>query len=308
MANSPFIFGGDSAKNLLRGIEASEGTALANPTSGNRKLYPKSDGWYELDSAGVESKFASGSSVSLPAGMLAPFAGASAPSGWLLCGGQAVSRTTFAALFAVIGTAYGAGDGSTTFNLPDLRGRVAAGKDDMGGSAANRLTNAGAGITGTTLGASGGDQNHSLSWNSASLALSGSQSISHRHLMRHVHQWGYYSNAIEAAYTQNVTDRSVSAFVVTSTNVSQKFTVNYTAGGTALNIRDWIVRANTSYYTAGATQAEDGDGNSAKTDLMDANNTVSGSNFSFNKNSLNSDQQAQSSVQPTFVLNYIIKT
>lgn len=77
----------------------------------------------------------------VPAGVLAPYAGSAAPTGWLLCHGQAVNRTTFAALFAVLGTTYGAGDGSTTFNLPDMRGRVVAGKDDMGGSAANRLIN-----------------------------------------------------------------------------------------------------------------------------------------------------------------------
>lgn len=56
--------------------------------------------------------------------MVAAFAGASAPGGWLLCDGSAVSRATYAALFAVIGTTYGAGNGSTTFNVPDLRGRA----------------------------------------------------------------------------------------------------------------------------------------------------------------------------------------
>jgi microcystin-dependent protein len=72
--------------------------------------------------------------------MLAPFAGATAPTtGWLLCAGQAVSRTTYAALFAVTSTAYGSGDGSTTFNLPDLRGRVVAAPDNMGGTDAGRL-------------------------------------------------------------------------------------------------------------------------------------------------------------------------
>lgn len=99
------------------------------------------------------------------AGVVLPFAGAAAPAGWLLCDGSAVSRTTFAHLFTVIGTAYGTGDGSTTFNLPDLRGRVAAGKDNMGGTAAGRLTNAGtgnSGINGTTLGATGGADRHTL--------------------------------------------------------------------------------------------------------------------------------------------------
>ena len=57
-----------------------------------------------------------------PAGIVVPFAGTSAPSGWLACDGAAVSRTTYATLFSAIGTTWGAGDGSTTFTLPDLRG------------------------------------------------------------------------------------------------------------------------------------------------------------------------------------------
>ena len=56
-----------------------------------------------------------------PVGSILLFAGSSAPAGWLLCQGQAISRTTYATLFAVIGTTFGAGDGSTTFNLPDFR-------------------------------------------------------------------------------------------------------------------------------------------------------------------------------------------
>ncbi|HXJ61907.1 MAG TPA: phage tail protein [Verrucomicrobiae bacterium] len=91
-------------------------------------------------------------------GSILPYGGTTAPSGWLLCYGQAVSRTTYATLFATIGTAFGAGDTTTTFNLPDLRGRVPLGKDNMGGSAANRVTNAVSGVTATTLGAVGGDQ------------------------------------------------------------------------------------------------------------------------------------------------------
>lgn len=63
-------------------------------------------------------------------GMVAPFAMNSAPSGWLKCNGQAVSRTTYSALFNAIGTLYGSGDGSTTFNLPDLRGEFVRGFDD----------------------------------------------------------------------------------------------------------------------------------------------------------------------------------
>lgn len=62
-----------------------------------------------------------------PAGIVMPFAGSTAPQGYLLCDGSAVSRTDYAALFAVIGTTYGAGDGSTTFNVPDISGRVVIG-------------------------------------------------------------------------------------------------------------------------------------------------------------------------------------
>lgn len=66
----------------------------------------------------------------LPPGTVLPFAGAVPPTGWLLCDGSNVSRTTYARLFAVIGTTYGAGDGSTTFRLPDLRGEFIRGLDN----------------------------------------------------------------------------------------------------------------------------------------------------------------------------------
>lgn len=80
----------------------------------------------------------------LPTGSVIPFAGKTAPTGWLMCQGQAVSRTTYAQLFSVIGTTFGSGDGSTTFNLPDLRGRVAVGVDSDAnfGSTAGEKTHA----------------------------------------------------------------------------------------------------------------------------------------------------------------------
>jgi microcystin-dependent protein len=65
----------------------------------------------------------------VPVGSVSAYAGSAAPSGWLLCDGAAVSRTTFAALFGVVGTTYGTGDGSTTFNVPNLKGRVPVGLD-----------------------------------------------------------------------------------------------------------------------------------------------------------------------------------
>ena len=98
----------------------------------------------------------------VPTGTILDFAGTTAPEGYLACYGQAVSRTTYANLFAVISTIYGAGDLSTTFNLPDLRGRVAAGQDDMGGTSANRLTGVTGSLDGDTLGATGGEETKTL--------------------------------------------------------------------------------------------------------------------------------------------------
>ena len=67
-----------------------------------------------------------------PVGTITPFGGSAIPSGYLLCNGQTVSRTTYAELFAVIGTAFGTGDGSTTFNVPDLRETVPVGVGENG--------------------------------------------------------------------------------------------------------------------------------------------------------------------------------
>ena len=65
----------------------------------------------------------------LPIGSIVPYGSTNAPVNWLVCDGRAVSRTTYADLFNIIGTSFGSGDGSTTFNLPNLKGRVAVGQD-----------------------------------------------------------------------------------------------------------------------------------------------------------------------------------
>jgi microcystin-dependent protein len=98
--------------------------------------------------AGLNSNFQAlqGSNALTPVGSIVAFASTTAPSGWLLCDGSNVSRTTYAALFLVLGTSYGVGDGSTTFGLPDLRGRFPLGKAAAG--------------TGSTLAATGGAIDH----------------------------------------------------------------------------------------------------------------------------------------------------
>lgn len=104
-----------------------------------------------------------GSPYNIPLGAGIDFWGSTAPnSSFAFPYGQAISRTTYAALFALVGTAYGSGDGSTTFNLPDKRGRISVALDTMGGAASGRVTLASGGIDGTTIGAIGGGQTYTM--------------------------------------------------------------------------------------------------------------------------------------------------
>lgn len=137
------------------------GTIFLTPATAYKVVLQNADAvqiWTE-DPVGPAAGGAPANTVGM-VGEVRMFAGPSAnvPSGWYLCYGQAISRSTFASLFTVIGITWGAGDSSTTFNLPDLRGRSLFGVDNMGGTPANRVTSGVSGITGTTLGAGGGDQ------------------------------------------------------------------------------------------------------------------------------------------------------
>lgn len=89
-----------------------------------------------------------------PLGVINPFGGANAPEGWLLCDGQAISRADYADLFAVIGTAFGSGDGSTTFNIPDFRGEFLRGAGNNSHSGQGNGGAVGAHQDGTTVVAS----------------------------------------------------------------------------------------------------------------------------------------------------------
>ena len=126
--------------------------AITDPTADRTITFPDASGTVAL-SADVSS--------AVPPGTVLATARSSAPTGYLLCDGAAVSRSTYSDLFSAISTTYGTGDGSSTFNLPDLRGRVAVGKDDMGGSAAGNITNTG-NLDGDVLGDTGGLETHAL--------------------------------------------------------------------------------------------------------------------------------------------------
>jgi microcystin-dependent protein len=172
-----------------------------------------------------------------PVGGLMDYAGSSAPTGWLLCYGQAVSRTTYAALFTAISTQYGVGDGTTTFNLPDCRGRTSAGKDDMGGSAAGRLANGVTGsVSGTTLGGTGGTESHTLtSADSAAhthsvVGTTGTESVTHTHTATDAGHTHVLPATISGVLSEGTVDAGASATVADAISALNNYS---TQSGTA---------------------------------------------------------------------------
>jgi len=161
----------------------------------------------------------------LPAGSVIPYAGTTSPAGWLLCYGQAVSRTEYGALFTAIGTTYGSGDGSTTFTLPDLRGRVIAGVDNMGGSAASRLTSTTITGGGDAPGEVGGAQTHTLT---------STEMPSHTHTTESAYNGGTSGSRLSNANAAGSGTSAFSYFATSSTggggahnNVQPTMVMNY---------------------------------------------------------------------------------
>lgn len=128
----------------------STGTGMATIT-----FYVRNPPGSSIDYLALQKQAAT---LALPIGMVMPYAGNNAPSLWLFCAGQAISRMTYAALFAVLGTSFGAGDGVATFNIPDLCARLPLGRDGMNGNVTSRVTAGVSGIAANTIGTGGGDQ------------------------------------------------------------------------------------------------------------------------------------------------------
>jgi microcystin-dependent protein len=216
-----------------------------------------------------------------PIGFVGDYAGATAPTGWLLCYGQAVSRTTYAALFDVVSTTYGVGDGSTTFNIPDARGRVGVGKDNMGGSAANRITSAGCGIDGTALGAAGGLQTlqaHTHGLTAASAAsdgahthtgTTGNQSADHSHTgsgttsASGTHTHGYVKPVVVANAGNLGNDWSSSEAGNTDAGGDHTHTYSFTTSGVSANHTHTFTTASGGAHTHALSGDTDSTGTGA---------------------------------------------
>ncbi|WP_210482783.1 tail fiber protein [Microvirga antarctica] len=120
----------------------------------------------------------------IPPGAEFAYGGDTPPPGFLFPYGQNVSRAANPKLFAVYGTKYGAGDGSTTFGMPDYRGRAPFGRDDMGGIAAGRITSGVSGIVGSLLGAGGGSESMQIHTHPVSATYSEGANQQHTHATR----------------------------------------------------------------------------------------------------------------------------
>jgi len=212
----------------------------------------------------------------VPIGAVSDYAGLTAPTGWLLAYGQAVSRTTYSGLYGVIGTTYGVGDGVTTFNLPDLRGRVVAGQDDMGGTSANRLIDAGSqSLNGDTMADTGGEEVHTMT---------------SAELVAHTHDAGSYA---VGAHTHSAGSYAVGTTITNGTTV-------VTAIGTNSGEAD---ATNEEVFLKGVSPT-------TKT-LSLASGTVSGTSGSTQPSFSGTSSSTGSTtpfnvVQPTIILNKII--
>jgi len=148
-----------------------------------------------------ERQASSGASTAEAVGTIKPWPGASAPSGWALCDGSALSRSGFPALFALLGTTYGAGNGTTTFNVPDLRGRVPLGADGGHG-----------------LGVAGGSAQHQHGFPTDTFTQPGTAAINDH--AGHTHQVDLAGATLEVGVNPNTT----------------LATLNYTPGSTPVQI------------------------------------------------------------------------
>lgn len=229
--------------------------------------------------------------ISIP-GVVLEYDGLVPPAGWLFCAGQIVQISQYPKLYAVLGTRYG-GNGTTTFGIPDRRGRVSAGADNMGGAAAGRLSTQ---IAGTTLGAVGGFETHVLTAAEMPVHAHGVNDAGHGHgVTDPTHAHGVY----DPGHNHHVNDPGHShsyerytaqgaASHQSGTNQSRNNVANATsASGSGI----WLNASGTNIgiYGAGTGISINGSGTG-----ISIQNNGSG--------------QAHNNLQPTFITNKIIRT
>jgi len=158
----------------------------------------------------------------IPTATIVPWSSASVPTGFLECNGAAVSRSTYSALFAIVGTTYGAGDGASTFNLPNLSDNVAVGKSNN-----KALASTGGANTVTSTGNVGGS--------TANATLSTAQLASHSHNTNvRKERGGPYSTGGFYPYSQNNTVPFNSGNAGSGQGHSHNMSANFTGDATSV--------------------------------------------------------------------------
>jgi microcystin-dependent protein len=260
------------------GINACLNKDGSNPATGNlnlgsNKITNLANGTVSADAA----TFGQLQAI-VPSGAITAYGAGSAPSGWLLCDGTAINRTTYATLFGIIGTTYGVGDGSTTFNIPNLQQRFPLGKAASG--------------TGATLGGTGGAIDHTHT------------SAAHTHTVAsHVH--GMASHTHTAAHSHTLSSAGYAQMQVENTDIFWRRLTGLTSwNATVTKPIAGTVTGNTTAQTHGISLAGSTDSATPTTSGPSAANT--------DGTALTTDSTTPGATgannPPFLVVNYIIKT
>ena len=237
-----------------------------------------------------------------PIGMITAYAGSTAPTNWLMCYGQTVSRTTYALLFAIISTTYNTGgEAGTDFRLPDLRGRTIAGLDNMGGTDAGRLSTDN--TLGTTIGAE-------------TVTLTSAQSGVPAH--NHANTAAFTGTAASHNHTQDAHNHTQDAHNHTQNAHGHSYRINITHSDGEVVTGEYLTTG-LGYGTVRRRYADSVDGNTATNNGTTATNqsttatnqsasiTPAGNIAMTNLSNTAADAaSAHSNMQPTMTVNYII--
>lgn len=240
----------------------------------------------------------------IPVGTVVAFAGASAPEGWLMCDGTAVSRTDYANLWAALSTTYGSGDGSTTFNLPNAKGRSVVGAGTGSGLTARTVADTGGSETVTLTGAQSGTSAHGHG-NTIS-ASTGTVSSDHVHNANHGHTASTDNN--DAFHGHSQPNHSHTYKVAsTATAGTNRAIITSTGSGAftgGINEEAVIIYSASASHTHGVTV----NANNFNTGGISANHThavtVSGG---VSTSTAANASESHENMMPFLVLNYIIK-
>jgi microcystin-dependent protein len=267
---------------------ASGGTGATSANAAANAILPSqtSNSGKYLTTNGTDTSWGTVSAgTTIPAGSMQMFAGAitqsassgtvttNAPSGWLLANGDLVSRTTYSALFTAIGTAFGAGNGSTTFALPDMRGRVGCG------------VGTGSGLTARTLGGTVGEEN---------------TTIGSTNLPSHSHTF----NPTGTLNTEN-SHYHASANAGWHAHASNNSILLYVGGGGGANLN-----AGTTWqaYNMNATMQGNGDHNHGNTNVNSGHTHTFSPTAGQTTGNGPGTGASLTNMQPSIGMNYIIKT